>query len=373
MGVGGIELANAARHSALLAGTERLAQTGSWCWDVRTDDLIWSDNLFRLFGFEPGAITPTLKLVHDHTHPDDRERVVGRVDAARAGNVPPIEWRIRRRDGEVRHLRSTIMAVEELDHRPVRVIGSMQDVTDRRRAEREIAAHAAVSEALTSWSSLDEGGAALLRGLAEAMEFETGTLWTRRDGALEARVVWSADSFDAPDFEAVTRALRLPKGAGLPGQAWALREPIGVADLIAAPASGRVIAARREAAVRAGLRSALAFPALRGDEVLAVLDFSSRENAALTDRLMRSLTGIAYELGHFLDRRRGELAPPTLTARELEIVQLAARGASGPQIAVRLVISRATVKTHFENIYEKLGVGDRASAVAKALRLGLIE
>ena len=62
-----------------------------------------------------------------------------------------------------------------------------------------------------------------------------------------------------------------------------------------------------------------------------------------------------------------------LTPRELEVLQLAARGSTGPRIADELVLSPATVKTHFENIYSKLGVSDRAAAVAKALRLGLID
>jgi DNA-binding CsgD family transcriptional regulator len=62
-----------------------------------------------------------------------------------------------------------------------------------------------------------------------------------------------------------------------------------------------------------------------------------------------------------------------VTAREREILQLAADGLSGPTIAARLVLSPGTVKTHFAHIYEKLGVHDRAGAVARALRLGLID
>lgn len=61
-----------------------------------------------------------------------------------------------------------------------------------------------------------------------------------------------------------------------------------------------------------------------------------------------------------------------LTRRELELLQLAADGLSGPMIADELVLSRATVRTHFDNIYGKLDVHDRAGAVAKAMRLGLI-
>jgi DNA-binding NarL/FixJ family response regulator len=61
-----------------------------------------------------------------------------------------------------------------------------------------------------------------------------------------------------------------------------------------------------------------------------------------------------------------------LTPRELELLQLAADGLCGPMIAEELVLSRATVRTHFENIYTKLDVHDRAGAVGKAMRLGLI-
>lgn len=57
-----------------------------------------------------------------------------------------------------------------------------------------------------------------------------------------------------------------------------------------------------------------------------------------------------------------------LTPRERELLQLAAEGVSGPDIADALTISAATVKTHFQNIYAKLGVSDRTAAVAKALR-----
>ena len=73
---------------------------------------------------------------------------------------------------------------------------------------------------------------------------------------------------------------------------------------------------------------------------------------------------MGHELGHFLELRRGQLERRGLTARELEILRHAADGERGPEIARRLVISPSTVKTHFENIYEKLGVSDRAAAVA---------
>jgi DNA-binding NarL/FixJ family response regulator len=75
------------------------------------------------------------------------------------------------------------------------------------------------------------------------------------------------------------------------------------------------------------------------------------------------------ELGLFSD---GSQPAKPLTPRELELLQLAADGFCGPMIADELVLSRATVRTHFESIYRKLDVHDRAGAVGKAMRLGLI-
>jgi ATP/maltotriose-dependent transcriptional regulator MalT len=62
-----------------------------------------------------------------------------------------------------------------------------------------------------------------------------------------------------------------------------------------------------------------------------------------------------------------------LTPRELEVLALAACGLTGRELADELVVSPATIKTHFDNVYDKLGVRNRAGAVAKAMRLGLIE
>jgi two-component system nitrate/nitrite response regulator NarL len=88
---------------------------------------------------------------------------------------------------------------------------------------------------------------------------------------------------------------------------------------------------------------------------------------------MRSLMGISHELGHFLARRGGELAAPLLTPREVEVLQLAAEGLSAGPTAIRLTVGAATIRTHLANIYAKLLVTDRASAVATAIRLGIID
>jgi two-component system nitrate/nitrite response regulator NarL len=79
-------------------------------------------------------------------------------------------------------------------------------------------------------------------------------------------------------------------------------------------------------------------------------------------------TGLAREL-----RRRDSLTRPRLSARELEILALAADGKATPEIAAALHLSAATVKTRLQKIYDQLGVSDRTSAVVVALRRGLLD
>jgi two-component system, NarL family, nitrate/nitrite response regulator NarL len=74
-----------------------------------------------------------------------------------------------------------------------------------------------------------------------------------------------------------------------------------------------------------------------------------------------------------LRQRAADDERPLLTARELEIVRLMAEGLSAPAIAARLYLATATVKSHQAHIYDKLGVSDRAAAVAEAMRRGLLE
>jgi len=73
-----------------------------------------------------------------------------------------------------------------------------------------------------------------------------------------------------------------------------------------------------------------------------------------------------------LAQRRERPTDGALSAREVEVLELVARGASNKEIAARLWISEATVKTHLIHVYDKLEVADRTSAVTEALRRGIL-
>jgi DNA-binding CsgD family transcriptional regulator/PAS domain-containing protein len=374
------EISDALAHSDALTGlaksrvshqldtSEQVAHLGTWEWLPAKDELVWSDNLYRIFGLEPGEITPTTEYVLERTYPDDRERVAKHVElTALASHQAPIDFRIEQPAGDVRYVRSTITSIDPGSRGPRQILGMVQDVTDQRIATRELAAHIAVSAALIDWYNFEDGAMRLLHDLGTACELKVGALWLPHDEVLTAELIWTDPTLqEVSGFESMTFALRLPRGASLPGLAWQSKRPETIVDVSHGPSFRR-----HEVVQAAGLHGAIAFPALKADEVLAVLEFYSREQDH-TSRLTQTLTAIGSELGEFFSRRRGELAPPQLTPRELQILQIAALGNTAPQIAESLFIEVSTVKSHMENIYRKLQVSDRASAVATAMRLGVI-
>jgi len=361
-----IAMTHAPSRETLYERAEELVGFGLWEWT--SGRILWSDNLFRIYGLQPGEITPTADYVFAHCHPDDKERLEqAEHELGRTGRRRDLRYRFVWPDGTVRHLTSTVVSVVNAGGRSQILIGTVQDVTDQHQAELELAARFAVSDALSGWEPGPLGARRLVTDLAEALEFDVGIMWVPRDDVLAAWVIWQARGLHSPRLESEVGEARLARGDGLAGSAWASGMPTRVADL-ADEAFGPV----RELDFRTGLFGSLAVPATYGDEVLAVLTFASRRQAALTDQFMRSLLGIGYEIGHFLARRRGELSVPPLSARELQVLQLSATGFARRQIADEIELSEATVKTHFEHIFRKLGVPDRASAVAEALRQGLI-
>jgi DNA-binding NarL/FixJ family response regulator len=86
----------------------------------------------------------------------------------------------------------------------------------------------------------------------------------------------------------------------------------------------------------------------------------------------RGDVALAPSIAALLVNRLKSPAPPTLSARETEVLALVAKGESNPQIARSLFLSEATVKTHLLHVFEKLGVSDRTRAVTRAMELGIL-
>lgn len=118
---------------------QRIGAIGHWELDPETRALTWSDEVYRIFGLERGTFIPTVESLRYRVHPDDREPLAEAEEAALAGLGPlEIEHRIIRPDGEVRHVHERAARVEEDGTR--KLVGTVQDITDRRLLQREVEA-----------------------------------------------------------------------------------------------------------------------------------------------------------------------------------------------------------------------------------------
>jgi PAS domain S-box-containing protein len=137
---------------AVLDRGEQLAQTGSWDWNLVTDTLVWSDNVFRLLGLGVGEVSPTPNYVTEQIHPDDCERVERELESARQrGTLPELSFRITWPAGAVRVLHTSVTTVsEERNGRPTRLTGSVQDITELTEARQQLEESLKLVEALQS-------------------------------------------------------------------------------------------------------------------------------------------------------------------------------------------------------------------------------
>jgi PAS domain S-box-containing protein len=121
-----------------LAEAQRIAQVGSWEWNLETDELVVSDELRRLFGVPLDRKLTMTEGIGEAIHPADLERVAVRLGRMRDDPSPfAFEHRIIRTDGDVRTVLARGEGVVDEDGRLVRFIGTDQDITDRRRADAE--------------------------------------------------------------------------------------------------------------------------------------------------------------------------------------------------------------------------------------------
>jgi PAS domain S-box-containing protein len=123
----------------MLSRTEGIAHVGSWVWEIATDTVTWSDELFRIFQRDPREGAPSFAEHPAFYHPDDMARLKQAVEVAVAdGTSSELELRAIRKDGETRTCIARGVVEMAPDGRPVRLFGSLQDITERKKAEEAL-------------------------------------------------------------------------------------------------------------------------------------------------------------------------------------------------------------------------------------------
>ena len=125
------------RNEAYLAEAQRLSHTGSFGWDFAGGKIYWSQETFRIFGYD-AATEPTLELLLNRTHPEDRALVRQAIDRIwRERKDFDFEHRLLMPDGSVKQLR-VVGRPSKTESGSIEFVGAVTDITERRRAEEEL-------------------------------------------------------------------------------------------------------------------------------------------------------------------------------------------------------------------------------------------
>ena len=141
-----------------------------WDWNLVTDQLWLNDNFCSVFGYAAAEIGAYIDAWTNRIHPDDAVRVRQEIRSAieRGDQVWTAEYRFRRKDGSYANVLDRGLPLRDSAGQPVRMIGAMVDISERKRAERKLALHAQRQEIIARLGQFALGGADLEQVLAEA-------------------------------------------------------------------------------------------------------------------------------------------------------------------------------------------------------------
>ncbi len=153
------------RSEAGLKEAQRIARLGNWELDLTTRALIWSDEIFRIFEIDPGKFGASYEAFLDAIHPDDRTLVDHAYTESVASRVPyDIVHRLRMTDGRIKYVNERCETFYDDQDRPIRSVGTVQDITRQKRVELELEAERQRFEDLVSvlpvgvFETLPDGG-----------------------------------------------------------------------------------------------------------------------------------------------------------------------------------------------------------------------
>src|SRR6266404_6331178 len=268
------------RSKAFLTEGQRISHTGSWSWDVSSGKVAWSEEHFRIFGFDPEKTEPSFQLFLETVHPEDRSFIEqGLEEATRNKSGFDLEFRIALADGSIKHVQGVGRPVAGESGEVDRYVGTTVDITERKRGEALFSGEKRLLEMIATGVALKE----ILNALCLTIEeYRSGTLASilllRPDGL-------HLDSVAGPSLPKGWRQEmeKLPIGpcAGSCGTAAYRGSAVIVSDIATDPLWE--VPEHRAAALSHGLRASWSNPILSSErKVLGTFCIYDRETRSPT-------------------------------------------------------------------------------------------
>jgi diguanylate cyclase (GGDEF)-like protein/PAS domain S-box-containing protein len=127
------------RLNDLFEEAQQITQLGNWEWNIKTNDLKWSDQIYRIFGLEPKSVEPNYDTFMSYVHSDDRKLVNDSVQRSLDDDVPyDIIHKLVLIDGSIKYVREQGHVQRNVDNEPERMIGTVQEITQQVRIQQEL-------------------------------------------------------------------------------------------------------------------------------------------------------------------------------------------------------------------------------------------
>src|SRR3990167_1302080 len=290
--------------SKSLAEAQQIAHIGSWEWDIVVNKTYESDEFYRIYGLIREEFGATYEAFLNCVHPDDRELVRKSVENALQNKKPyDIEFRILRKDETVRIVHEKAVVTFDNTGRAIRMVGTAQDITERKRAEEEVVLLKTLTLSIKESKDLHDALVITLEKVCSATEWVYGEAWTPDpegkclviDHAFFSRI----DTLEK--FSELSGKYTFPPGIGLPGRVWSTKKPVWVQDVTLDPNYPRAAIARE-----AGLKAGVAFPVFSDNEIVAVLVFYMLNAHEKNERLVSFVSSALVQLVEVVKRKKAE-------------------------------------------------------------------
>ena len=297
---------------SLREGEERFALAlnatgeGIWDWDIPRDNIRHNQRWLDLLGLGLEFIEHPLDRFTSLVPPDDLAVVKEQIQLCLDGKGPYFcRHRMIRSDGAVIWVEDRGNVTHRAaDGTPLRMVGSIADITARQHADESLRAQFGLAQTLAAATSFTSVHDEILRVICTEMHWDLGLLWLVQPEVpvLACHSHWSVAPGVGARVIAISRDLKLTCGLGLPGRVWSAAAPESMPDLAQDPGCPRAVQALLD-----HLHCTIAVPISAAGQVLGVIEFFGSEVTPPNADRLRTLVALGSQLGQFIERvRAGE-------------------------------------------------------------------